>query len=91
MSTEDVVFLLLAVLCIFAYVAPATYRYGRNRILYSPEDEAGAYALAAAVNLGFIMVAMDLGKPTFATLGIALLVIMSIYALIKDRRQAEDV
>ena len=55
-TSEDAAPLLLAFLCV-AFVTAATYRYVRNRILHSPEEEAGRYASAAAINLHNIKLA----------------------------------
>jgi len=56
-TSKDAAPLLLAFLYVFAFVTAATYRYVRNRILHSPEEEAGRYASAAAINLHNIKLA----------------------------------
>ncbi len=75
-------FTLLAFLCVVAYAVAISYRWRRNNMLYNPEDEMGAHLLATGVTMGFTIYAAVFGLMEFATFGLGLLMVMSIYYMI---------
>jgi len=83
-------FMLIAFLCVLAYVYAISYKYRRNSTLYNPADEIGAHLIAAGMTFMFTALSAEYGKMEFAAFGFGLLAVMSICYLFAYSKECRD-
>ena len=83
-------FMLIAFLCVLAYVYAISYKYRRNSILYNPADEIGAHLIVAGMTFMFTALSAEY-KMEFASFGFGLLAVMSICYLFAYSKEGEAV